>query len=156
MNLILGSRGQLLTASLSQCWSQLANEVGDPRAANDILLPCQFSFFFCRKFYVGIESWSCAYSCGTCFFWWSMSCYPTAGLSPPGGSSSPLPTLLSSWAAEFINWSVLGRGGAEEGTSVRKSSDSICFVPGSKQRGYCLLIDCFWKAVHMGPGEFQR
>lgn len=155
MNLILSSRGQWLKASLSQCWSRLANEVGSPRFANDILVPCQFSFF-CQKLYVGIEPQSCAHSPNVHFFWWSVS-YSHHRPWPPGWLQMPLPTLPSSWAAEFINWSVLRQdGGAGEGTGVRKGSDSICFVPGSKQRGYCLLIDCFWKAAHMGPGEFQR
>jgi len=57
---------QLLTALLFQCWSQLANEAGSPRAANDIFLPCQFSC--CGKLYVGLKPQSCARSPDMHFF----------------------------------------------------------------------------------------
>ena len=63
------------------------------------------------------------------------------GLGQPGGSSSPLPMLHPREQQSSLIDPCCGRmGGAEGGTG--KGSDSIFFVPGSKQRGYCLLIDC--------------
>lgn len=68
MNLILSSRGQWLTASLSRCWSRRANEVGSPRAANDILLPWRLIFLLLPKIIHGIKPRSCAHSPDTRFF----------------------------------------------------------------------------------------
>lgn len=65
---------------------------------------------------------------------------PTTGPGRQIGSSCP-PLLVSSGIYERIR--VVAGWGAGEGTGVCEGSDSICFVLGSKQRGYCLLIDCF-------------
>lgn len=83
-HLTLSSRGQRLTALLSQGWSQLPNEAGAPRAAADILL-CQLSFFCCWKLHMGMEPRSCVHSLGN-----DSPCpAPTTGLGHLAGCISP-------------------------------------------------------------------
>lgn len=145
MNLILSSRGQLLTASLSQCWSQLANEVGNPRAANDILLPVSSVSSSDEN-----SVWESNLGAVLTAMVRVSSDGPCPATPPLASAAQVAPVALSPRSFPREQQSLLidlccmeGGGGAEEGAGVRKGSDSICFVPGSKQRGYCLLIDCF-------------
>lgn len=86
--------------------SQLPNEAGAPRAADDILLPRQLSFFCCWKLHTGIEPRSHVYSLGS-----DSPCpAPTTGLGHLAGCISPL-LVSKSVLIDLCCGRMGGRGG---------------------------------------------